>query len=263
MFEAITASDSVEAILPDPFQPGASPAGLPTSLIVAGLEDQLAKAAVGYTPADFLSPLLDARRLLLDRYAGDADIIAEVNASFYKIMARIVDVIQRELDVDFSQFGLEPGEADYPSDVLELYRFFVVDRMRNIHELVSQLVKLDRRRLSDRYRKVVEKRNQTVAEARRTFLNFDDVVIWVSMPSIVADMREYEEWINLSGVLMHLEADGTTFLERASYSWLDESFAAKYIKPVFASAPSSIALVTKLQTRWMNESPKKPLTTTE
>ena len=60
-----------QGMLPDD-RPETAVAGLPTTLIVAGLETQLASAASWYTQTDYLSPILDAAALIRERRSGDA-----------------------------------------------------------------------------------------------------------------------------------------------------------------------------------------------
>ena len=243
--------------------PGSSVAGLPTTLIVAGLETQLAGGSSGYTQTDYLSPILDAAALIRERRSGDSETLDALQASLRSILNRIVTTIEQEWSIDLLQLGLDPESGDYSADVLELYRFFVTDRVRLGRELLSQVILSARKQLVERYRKSVEKRNQTVAEARRVFQNFEDVVIWVSMSQILDDLRDEGNWgFDMADSLILLELDGVTFLGRVASQWADTDFAARFCAPALA-ADNLLGSEMVLQDRWMSESPKKAETNEE
>lgn len=230
-------------------------AGLPTTLIVAGLEEQLARQTAGYSDTDYLTPLLDAVGVLRTRHAGDNDVLDELRSSANMILNRVVSTLEREWSLDLLQLGLDPESADYAADVLELYRFFVVDRAKLAEDLLYELILLDRRRIADRYRKAVEKRNQTVAEARRTFQNFDDVVVWIALPQLLEDMQAGLGWsVPLTDALNLLQADGAVFLSRAASLWGGDDFAAQFCD-FFLRQPQLSSI--HLRARWMADAPKK------
>jgi hypothetical protein len=238
-------------------KPETAVAGLPMTLVVAGLEDQLAATGGSYTQTDYLTPVIDAVALLRQRHEDDAETLSTLDASLRQILSRVVSAIQQEWDVDLSQLGLDAGGADYSADVQELYRFFVVERLRYSRELVEQVVIAARKQLVERYRKAVEKKNQTVAEARRVFAGFDDVVIWISMPQILEDLRDEGAWgFDFADSLVLVGSDGSSFLARLASQWNPEEFASAYCAP--ALLPQNIAVTQmELQDRWMAESPKK------
>ena len=245
-----------QGMLPDD-RPETAVAGLPTTLIVAGLETQLASAASGYTQTDYLSPILDAAALIRERRSGDAASLEALDASIRQILGRVATAIEQEWGIDLNQLGLDASGGDYASDVLELYRFFVTERVRLGRDLLAQVILSARKRLVERYRKSVEKRNQTVAEARRVFQTFEDVVVWVSIPQILEDLRDEGNWgFDMADSLILLESDGATFLSRLAALWGDDDFAAKYCVPALSDENiSGTGMV--LQDRWMSESPKK------
>ena len=238
-------------------KPETAVAGLPMTLVVAGLENQLAAANGDYTQTDYLTPVIDAVALLRQRHEEDPDTLATLDASLRQILGRIVAAIQQEWDVDFSQLGLDSGSADYPADVQELYRFFVVERLRYSRELLEQVVIAARKQLVERYRKAVEKKNQTVAEARRVFAGFDDVVVWISMPQILEDLRDEGAWgFDFADSLVLVGSDGPSFLSRLASQWNPEEFASAYCATAL-SAKNLPTTQMELQDRWMAESPKK------
>ena len=155
-------------------RPETSVAGLPMTLVVSALEVQLARTGGDYNSTDYLTPVLDAVALLRQRHEEDGATLATLDASLRKILDRVATAIEQEWSIDLNQLGLDAESADYAADVQELYRFFVVERLRYARELLSQVILAARKQLVERYRKAVEKKNQTVAEARRVFANFDE-----------------------------------------------------------------------------------------
>ena len=238
--------------------PGLGLAALPATLIVSGLEEQLSLVASGYSQTDYLAPLLSAAALLRERHAGDPDVLSEVRTSFGRILGRVVDAVGLDSGLDMSQLGIDPAGADYAGDVYELYRFFVVDRMRNAADLAYHTVTADRRRLVERYRRAVEKKNQTVAEARRVFQSFDDVVVWVCMPEIVEGLRaESAPAGTLAEALGALELEGAPFLRGVAWRFPDYAFLGRYLAPAVSGGRASSGLATALRARWLEDSPKK------
>jgi hypothetical protein len=237
-------------------------AGLPTTLVVAGLEEQLSRASEGYTTTDYLSPILDAAALLRERYSGDPDSRSALDASVRRILARTVERMQAEWGVDFSELGLDV-DGD-PTVIVELYRLLVCDRLQNARDLLEQVVTASRKRIVERYRKGVEKRNQTVSEARRVFAHFDDVVMWVSMSQILADLKNEPDWgFDIAESVVLLEATGSVLGVLAS-NWTCPEFASAYCAPALAEANISVTEM-QLKDAWLASSPKKAAgdTTTE
>lgn len=256
--DILTPDQRVAGLIDPDVPPSVSLAGLPASLIITGLEDQLAQAASGYTDTDYLQPIVEALSLLREKYADDQDTMEEISASFGSVMRRVVEAVASDWGVDAGQLGLDPGAVTFIGDVTEIYRFFVVDRVRNAQEIVYASVLADRRRIADRYRKQVEKRNQTVAEARRFFASFDDVVVWSSIPSYLETMvAEGGPVGTLSDALATLRIDGAPFLRNAAWKFPDEGFAARYVAPAFRTKPGRAGITTLLQGRWREDSPKK------
>ncbi len=238
-------------------KPETAVAGLPMTLVVAGLENQLTAANGNYSQTDYLTPVIDAVALLRQRHEDDAETLTTLDASLRQILARVVSAIQQEWDIDLYQLGLDSGSADFAADVQELYRFFVVERLRYARELLEQVVVAARKQLVERYRKAVEKKNQTVAEARRVFAGFDDVVIWISMPQILEDLRTEGAWgFDFADSLVLVGSDGASFLSRLASQWNPEEFASAYCAPALSAQNVSVTQM-ELQDRWMAESPKK------
>lgn len=244
-------------------RPETAVAGLPMTLVVSGLEDQLARAGGDYTNTDYLSPVLDAVALLRQRHEDDGEALSTLDSSLRRILGRVVGAIEQEWRIDLSQLGLDANGADYAADVQELYRFFVVERLRYSRELLAQVVTTARKQLVERYRKAVEKKNQTVAEARRVFANFDDVVVWVSMLQALEDLRDESNWgFDFADSLVLLGADGGTFLSRVAAQWNPENFASSFCAPALTE-DQMVATRMNLQDWWMGESPKKTENDTE
>lgn len=238
-------------------RPETSVAGLPMTLVVSGLEDQLAKSDGAYTGTDYLTPVVDAVALLRQRHEGDGTTLETLDASLRKILGRVATAIEQEWGVDLNQLGLDATSADYSSDIQELYRFFVVERLRYSRELLGQVILSARKQLIERYRKAVEKKNQTVAEARRVFSSFDDVVVWVSMPQILDDLRGEATWgFDFADSLVLLGADGGTFLSRLASQWNPEDFASRFCAYAL-NDEQTLTTRMELQDWWMGESPKK------
>ena len=260
--DILTLDQQAAGILDPGLDPSLSLAALPATLIVSGLEEQLALAASGYSQTDYLTPLLSASALLSERHAEDSDVLSEVRSSFGRILGRVVETINRDSGLDLFQLGIDPAGADYAGDVFELYRFFIVDRVRNAGDLAYYAVTADRRRLVERYRRSVEKKNQTVAEARRVFQSFDDVVIWVCMPEIVEGLRaETAPTGSLGDALGMLELEGAPFLRGVAWRFPDDTFLGRYLAPVVAGGRAASGLATSLRARWLEDSPKKNATT--
>jgi hypothetical protein len=241
-------------------RPGVAVAGLPATLIVSGLDSQLSRSDQLYNEVDYLTPIMDAVRLLRNRHVDEPGACEEVNASVAKILARVARTIERDWGIDLNDLGLDPETAAYEPDVVELYQFFVAQRTSFVVELVYQTIGIERRRYADLFRKTVEKKNQTVSESRRVFQNFDDVVIWVSIPQIVEDLRANEGWsVGLLDALARIDytpaADGAML--SLSHRWTDETFSHRYVLPVLSDREACATLVTDLRARWLNESPKK------
>jgi hypothetical protein len=238
-------------------KPETTVAGLPMTLVVSGLEDQLARASGDYGNTDYLTPIIDAVALLRQRHEEDPETLQTLNASLRSILNRVASAIEQEWNVDLNQLGLDSDGADYAVDIQEMYRFFVVERVRYARELLGQVVVSARKQLVERYRKAVEKKNQTVAEARRVFAGFDDVVVWVSMPQILDDLHNEGSWgFDFADSLVLIGADGGTFLSRLASQWNPEDFASTFCAPALVEKQMAVTCM-ELQDRWMSESPKK------
>ena len=255
--DILNPDQQAEGLVSSEVPAGVSLAGLPATLIVSGLEDQLSQAALGYTETDYLAPILEAQALLTARHEGDPDTLGEVRDSFSRILSRVAGAIAADWGADLVDLGVDPGGADYAGDVYELYRFFVVDRRRNAEALLYGMVTLERRRLADRYRRTVVKKDQTVAEARRTFASFDDVVVWVCMPELLEDMRAERGPVGtLVDALGVLNLDGTTLLKSVAWKHPDDTFMSRYAAPLLVDRQQA-SVATALRGRWLEEAPKK------
>lgn len=229
-------------------------AGLPTTLVVAGLEEQLSRAAEGYTSTDYLSPILDAAALLRERLSGDPESQGTVDSSVRRILTRTIERMQSEWGVDFSELGLDV-DGD-PTAIVELYRILVCDRLQNARELLEQVITASRKGIVERYRKSVEKRNQTVSEARRVFAHFDDVVVWISMPQILSDLRSNPDWgFDIAESVVLLESTGS-ILGTLAANWTCPEFAAAYCSPALVESNISVTEML-LRDNWLASSPKK------
>jgi hypothetical protein len=252
-----------DAVVLDDDRPGVALASLPASLIVSGLVDQLARARSGYTPTDYLAPILSVVALLRERHRGDADVTDEIRSRLADILGAVVAAVADDWGADPFQLGLDPEGGDYAQNVAELYRFFVVDRMRNCRDLLFRCVVADRKRIADRYRRGVEKRNQTVAEARKVFQSFDDVVVWGAMPAVVAAFRDGATWsFGLQEVLARLGggdpgSPGAGYLAAASQAWTSADFASRYVAPALMEGEPATLTALGLGDRWLSEAPKK------
>ena len=256
------ATDELEGILPDfgllaDERPETAIAGLPSTLIVSALEDQLSRFASGYTDKDYLSPIINASKILASRHSDDNEITGSINVSIDSILDRVITCIEREWNVEFSQVGLDHGSAGYAQDVLELYRFFIVDRMHLSMELMFHMIVSNRKQLVEQYRKSIEKKNQTVSEARRVFQQFEDVVVWVAMPQIFDDLVNSSSWdYSLQESLDMLNVEYSQFLHTVASMWTPEEFAIKYCKPIIESENRSKAETT-VRDWWITTAPKK------
>ena len=259
----ITTQDSLEGILPDQGMladdhPETIIANLPSTLIVSALENQLTKALVGYTSVDYLSPIISATNVLSDRYKDDPEIVGSIAVSLDSILSRVVDTITKEWNIDFSQIGLDAGSPNYVQDVLELYRFFVVDRINLGMELIFHIIVSNRKRFVEQYRKSIEKKNQTVSEARRVFQQFEDVAIWVAMPQIFEDLKNTSAWEHsFHECLGMLMIDySSKFLLNLAVQWPNDEFSNKYFLPVLSEETESYTM-TCVQNWWLGTAAKK------
>jgi hypothetical protein len=240
-------------------------AGLPASLIVSGLLSQLGRAASGYTETDFLTPIMNAAALLRDKHAGNQDVEVEIRRCLSEILGAVVSAVSADWGADLEQLGLEPGLSSYEDDVREMYRFFVIGRMQTCRDVLYHFISQDKRRLADRFRRAVEKRNQTTAEARRYFASFDDVVIWASMPSIVAEMRSHSSWSFPMSEVLELAGGaspgtpGAGFLSSAAQLWGATDFAARYVFPALVPGDATAATIIDMRGRWVTSAPKKSI----
>jgi hypothetical protein len=258
------ALDENDSVTLGDHRPEVALAGMPFALMVSSLGDQLDRFRTGYSPNDYLTPILSARALLMDRHAGDGETVSAISESFSTIVGSVARAVSLDWGADLGQLGLDPCSESYQRDVSELYAFFVTGRLRNARELLFGCVADDRRRLADTYRRTVEKRNQTTAEARRKFLNFDDVVVWSAVPQILASMRASADWsFPLAEVLERLDGPDPQdpdagFLASAARYMDDDSFAAAYVAPALAEFGAMAATSLYIKDRWLRESPKKP-----
>jgi hypothetical protein len=231
-------------------------AGLPTTLIISGLEEQLGKTSSGYSSTDYLSPVLDAVSLIRSR-CEDPATSRDVNTAVRRILSSVVTAVEAEWGWDLSQLGFETDGSDYEGDVQELYEFFISDRVSNARDYIYASIVGDKRRIVERYKKSVEKRNQTVSEARRSY-QFDDVVVWVSLPRILADFGggELMSPATMPEVLATLGVE-SRLLGRLAGSAGHEYFAASYVRPVLVGALLQETII-ELRTRWLADAPRKP-----
>jgi hypothetical protein len=230
-------------------------AGLPTTLIATALETQLKQTITGYSDVDYLSTILDSCNLLKQRLSGNADTLSALDSSLRKIFSRVLLTIETEFDVNFT---LNSYSQEYFSDILELYQFFVINRKDFGKELLFNIISNNKKNLIDRYRKDTEKKNQTIAEARKVFSSFDDVIIFVSIPQILEDFNQETNWsLNLKETLAELDlTDSKYFSEIFTSLWNPEDFAIRYCQPLFHSDNIS-NLEIYLQDEWLAYAPKK------
>lgn len=237
-------------------------AGLPTTLIVAGLTHQLSKGSFGYDNTDYLAPILDSVALIKERHSGDADRLDDIRAAVQKILGTVITTINREFDIDLYQLGVDPTAGDYESDVLDIYRFFVVDRLKNGRDLLARCVSDNRRQAAERYRKSVDRKNQTISEARRNFGTFEDVIIWSNMSKILENIKDETNWSsNFAESLQILSLESSPFLSRLANLWNPENFTNLYCSPAL-SGESRITTELDIQDWWLNVSPRKKTTET-
>jgi hypothetical protein len=253
-------ADEAANFLVDEDRPGVALASLPASLIVSGLMDQLSSASA-YSQQDYLSPVLSAAALLRARHEEDGGTVSEVAAAVRDILSAVAAAVASDWGADLEQLGLDPQSPDYEQDVAELYRFFVLGRLDGARRMLYGLIRQDRRRFADLYRKTVEKRNQTTSEARKVFATFDDVVVWSSIPQILSSFAASDDWsFPLAEVLDRVggpDAASPGFLAAASALWTSESFAARYAAPALARGDAISATALALKDRWLTESPRK------
>jgi hypothetical protein len=243
--------------LADPARAGL--ARLPSTLVVSGLEDQL-RGPLGATAADYLTPLYDRLARVRALSADDEETLQEVSRKLGVVLDRVVRAIEAEVGLDLGQLGLSPDDGAYEADVLVLYHFFVCDRVSNAREVLFQLLEGDRRRIAERYRKTVEKKNQTVAQARRLFQSFDDVVVWLSVNLVLADLAAEPGWsFDLAHVLLLLGHDPAVpdLLTQLADAYGARDFAARYAAPALAPEVF-LRTAYALRDRWSQEAPKKP-----
>ena len=237
--------------------PEMSVAGLPTTLIVASLNTQLARGPEGYTETDYLSVIMNTVSMLRDRHAGDGELMAELNFAIRAIFSKVINAINTEWDIDLFQIALDPDSGSYESDVTELYRFFVTGRLQNARDLLLQIVINSRKRILEANRRTVDKRNQTIAEARRVFQSFDDVVIWMSIPQFLADLKADGGWnVDLRESLLMLDADSSALISRIATIWNLDDFAERFCNVAMTRANMSTTEM-DLKTFWMEDAPKK------
>lgn len=265
----ITSNDKLEGILPDlgmlaDDHPETVIANLPSTLIVSALEDQLTKAANGYTDKDYLTPIVDATKMLSNKYSNDPEVVGSISTSLDTILSRVVSAISREWNTDFSQIGLDPDSPSYVQDVVELYRFFVVDRISLSIELLFHIIVSNRKKLVDQYRKSVEKKNQTVSEARRVFQQFEDVVIWIAMPQIFDDIKTSSAWdFSFEESLDALNVDySSKFLYTLASMWMQPEFSSKYCAVALTDDNESFT-ESYIRNGWLTSAPKKALDNTD
>jgi hypothetical protein len=232
--------------------------GLPTTLIVIGLEEQLNKGKIGYTSIDYLSPILEAVALLKQRHKSENDILDSLNSHLEKILNRIVKTIELEWDIDLHQLGLDSDIIDhYIGDVLELYHFFILNRLTYSHEILSEIILSMRKKLFTNYRKSVIKKNQTISEARKFFLNFEDVVVWISIPQVLISLKNESNWgFNLEQSLLLLNIENSAFLSSLLTYWNPDDFIIRYCNSSFTDE-NILNTELFLQDWWLSITPKK------
>jgi hypothetical protein len=233
-------------------------AGLPASLLVSGLSGQISRASQDYPQTNYLVPILDAVRFVRRRSDG-GQVLGELDSAVRRILFSVVERVERDWDFRVEDFGFDLSGEGGELDALELYEFFIAERVRNATELVYQTVVLERRRLANAYRKAVSKTDQTVSEARKTLLNFDDVIVWMSVPAIVSEMASGDSWsVGLGESLDRIgcSPSGEGILSWMAGAWDDPTFSRRYAEPVL-SGGGGAALVTAVRSRWLNEAEKK------
>ena len=243
--------------MPLPVSPEMSVAGLPTTLIAAGLYRQLDMQPKDYTDTDYLTPLMDSVIMLRERHKDDVEILNNINSAIRLILDKIVIAINREFNIELGDFGVDRELGSYESDVRELYHFFIIARMSLARDLLAITISNSRRRYADMFRKSVEKRNQTTAEARRNLAQFDDVVIFVSIGQIVESLVNESNWgYNLSDSVQLLNLESSSLIMRIANYWDPDSFAEDFCKVALVPQNRSNTVI-DLASWWFNASPKK------
>lgn len=233
---------------------------LPKALITASLNAQLANLDNNQSSLDHLTPILDAIRLIQNRDEEDVEIKAEMRECRRVILNSVVTALGKYWNADFLQLGMDPDSADFELDVRDLYRFLVVDREARSREMLFNYILLERRRLIERFKKGIEKKNQTVAEARRVFSSFEDVVIYFSIPKVLSAIYEgiEPEWgeMSIDGCIQLAGSDVSPILGHLAGVWGDPNFGRCYVSTSLNIA-NSVSTKLNLQTMWMKQCERK------
>ncbi len=234
---------------------------LSASLLVSGLYAQLSRNAQLYPGTDYLTPILDSVRYIRRNKADEPLARIHLEDAVRRILFTVIEYIERDWDFSIDEFGkdLATGESG-DLDVLELYQFFISERNRNSQELIYQTLLEDRKKFVQAYKKSVNKTNQSVSEYRKFLLNFDDVVIWASIPDILSELANGDHWsTNLDEVFLAINCTPNEggILQELSMNWDDPTFSKRYADPTLQSSRSG--LITAIRARWLNEAEKKPI----
>ena len=237
-------------------------ARFPASLVVTSLIEQLSAAKTGYSGVDYLAMILERAAIARGRVAGDSESVAQMDVELRKILARVLEVVAADSGIDLEQLTEVVGEENYYDRVLEVYRFFCCDRLRNARALLFTIISGDRKGIADAFRRSTSKKDQTVQQARKTFVNFDDVLVFVSMPAIVSmvckggeSSMTMEEVLDAIGDESGVPAGGV--VREIAAAVTGGAFSAGFLAPLIVDPNIWVGTYMEMRDRWMASCQKK------
>jgi len=252
-------SEEMDSMGTQSMDPEVIAADFPSSMIVGSLEGQLEQAAQGYSPNDYLGPLLERMRLVRAKHDNDQAIMAPADEVVRRVLGRVSAQIEADLQIDLAQAGISAGSAGYEEDLEEVYAFSVTNRAANCLEVLRAAIYYNRKHFAAEYRAETDKKDQSIAQVRKILKSFDDVVIWSAMPLIVKQFSGDSAWsMPMAELLEYLGESpdpGSALLRLAEASPADD-FASRYLAPALSERQISKTIL-KVREAWLAQAAKR------
>jgi hypothetical protein len=152
------------------------------------------------SPVDYLSRIDDQIRYLMALHSGDEDVCSRVRASEMRFYGEVAAVVASIFGTDEDSLGLQATVPTiYKRKVRALYNFMVVHRYRNVVGVMYAYVIKNKKELAKELKVGSDRKDPTISGLRRSWRNFDDVVVMYHVPKIVDSMIDVrtDEFVDL------------------------------------------------------------------
>jgi len=245
----MTEHDNIEYEVEEDFLSGLSASLIGTSIInqVSG-EDELTKS-----PTDYLGALQDRIDFLKAAHEGDADLLETVGRAEREFYGELHAAFASVIGCDQSAMGLDPDQAvTYKRKIASLYNSLVRDRYANVLGLLYNHIFRRRKAIAKEMKPSVDKKDLSVSVLRRSYRNFDDVVIIHLLDEVidgvVDEHMSMDDFLQLVGIADGDSVDGIFYAETMEGLDVDDPFGF-YVGPILDDPNMRCSLESELATK--------------